>query len=78
MPKIRKRSSKRIGLREKYAVQKKVTEHHRKARKMANKLKKAGNKVPLKVGKMKRNQIPNSFPFKEQLLNEMEAEFDQQ
>lgn len=78
MPKIRKKSSKRIGLREKYTVIKKVAEHHRKARKMANKLTRAGNKVPLKVGKAKRNTIPNSFPGKEQLLNEMEAEFDKE
>ena len=78
MPKIRKKSSKRIGLREKYTVIKKVSEHHRKARKMANKLTRAGHKVPLKVGKSKRNTIPNSFPFKEALINEMEAEYDQQ
>jgi len=44
MPKIRKRTSKRIGLREKYAVQKKVKEHHRKIKKQAKKFEKAGIK----------------------------------
>ena len=76
MPKIRKRTSKRQGLREKYTVVKKVKEHARKVRKAANKLKKAGNSVPLKINKGKKNQIPNSFPLKEQVLNEMEAEFE--
>ena len=72
MPKIRKRSSKRIGLREKYAVQKKVKEHHRKIKKQARKLAKSG----IKPHKSKKgNQIPNSFPNKEMLINEMEAEF---
>jgi hypothetical protein len=42
MPKIRKKSSKRVGLREKYAVDKKVKEHHRKIKKNAKKLAKAG------------------------------------
>jgi len=38
MTKIRKKSSKRVGLREKYAVAKKVTHHHKKMRKAARKM----------------------------------------
>ena len=44
MPKIRKRTSKRVGFREKYRVKKKVLEHHRKLRKTAKKLSAAGMK----------------------------------
>ena len=69
MPKIRKRSSKRVGFREKYAVLKKVTKHHAKLRKTARKLTKAG--VKPRPGK-NRMQLPNSFPNKEEFLNEME------
>lgn len=75
MPKVRKRSSKRIGLREKYSVKKKVSAHHSKIRKEANKLQKKGIKIPFKATS-KRNQIPNSFPGKEEYLNEMEARFE--
>lgn len=76
MPKIRKRTSKRIGLREKYAVEKKVKAHHKKIKKQARKLTKAGLKVPVKTAKGKRNMVPNSFPGKEQLINEMEVEYE--
>ena len=69
MPKIRKRTSKRVGFREKYCVQKKVLEHHRKLRKTAKKLSAAGMKPKPSKKKM---VIPNSFPGKEKLLNEME------
>jgi len=69
MPKIRKRTSKRIGFREKYAVKKKVAEHHRKMRKTSKKLSQQGIKP--KPGK-NNMVIPNAFPGKEQLLNEME------
>lgn len=68
MPKIRKRTSKRVGFREKYAVQKKVLEHHRKLRKTAKKLSKLGLRP--KPGK-KGDKIPNLYPGKEELLNEM-------
>ena len=72
MPKIRKRTSKRLGFREKYACLKKVKEHHKKIKKIAKKMGKAGIKPhPGKKGSI----IPNSFPDKEELLNEMEAEF---
>ena len=70
MPKIRKKSSKRVGFREKYAVKAKVLEHHRKMRKTARKLSANGQKP--NPGKYKQ-VVPNAFPGKEQLLNEMEA-----
>lgn len=72
MPKIRKKSSKRVGFRERYCVLKKVKEHHRKIKKHAKKLGEAGIKPR---GSKKGNQVPNSFPNKEMLINEMEAEY---
>lgn len=72
MPKIRKKSSKRVGFREKYSVLKKVKDHHRKIKKQAKKFADAG----VKPHKSKKgNQVPNSFPNKELLINEMEAEY---
>ena len=71
MPKIRKRTSKRPTLREKYSVQKKVANHHRKIRKNARKLTKQGLALPLK-GSNKKSLIPNSFPDKEGFINFME------
>ena len=71
MPKIRKRTSRRLGLREKYAVEKKVKDHHRKIKKNAKKLSKAGVR-PTKA--KRRDVVPNSFPDKEELINQMEAQ----
>ena len=73
MPKIRKKTSKRVGLREKYSCLKKVKDHHKKIKKQAKKFAAAGV-VPHKA--KKGNQIPNSFPDKELLINEMETEFE--
>jgi len=72
MPKIRKKTSKRVGLREKYTVQKKVASHHKKIKKQAKKLGQFGIK-PRKT--KKGNIIPNSVPNKEEILNQMEAEY---
>ena len=74
MPKIRKKTSKRVGFREKYSVLKKVKDHHKKIKKQAKKFAKAG--VVPHMAK-KGNQIPNSFPDKELLINEMEQQFEQ-
>lgn len=71
MTKIRKKSSKRLGFREKYSVLKKVSAHHKKMRRTGKKLAKAG--MQPRPGKNK-TVIPNSFPGKEQLINEMEAQ----
>lgn len=69
MVKIRKKSSKRVGYREKYSVLKKVANHHRRMRKTARKLGQAGIRPRPSKQKM---VIPNSFPGKEELINEME------
>ena len=71
MPKIRRKSSKRVGFREKYKVQKKVQVHHKKIRKKARQLAQAGVK-PHRA--RKGPSVPNSFPDKELLINEMEAQ----
>ena len=73
MPKIRKKTSKRTGFREKYSVLKKVKDHHKKIKKQAKKFAAAGV-VPHKS--KKGNQVPNSFPDKELLINEMEQEHE--
>ncbi len=57
--------SKRISLAQKYGVQKKIRQHHRKERKLA---KKGVHKKTLK----KDPGIPNLYPFKEQLLASIE------
>lgn len=71
MVKIRKKTSKRVGLREKYAVQKKVRAHHKKMRKAARKMGEAGIRPKPAKTKM---VIPNSFPGKEELINHMERQ----
>lgn len=71
MPKIRKRTSKRVGFREKATALKKVKEHHRKLRKLSKKYGKSG----VKPHKGKKPSVPNSFPDKEHLINEMENQF---
>jgi hypothetical protein len=68
MPKKSTKSrSKRVTLHQKYKVLKKIKEHHRKK---AKELKKKGGRVkpPKDPG------IPASWPFKEQLLQEIEFE----
>lgn len=67
MPKKSKKSkSKRQTLKQKYKVIKKVKEHHRKKRKEA---KKNGtlHKAPKDPG------IPNNWPFKEELIQQLKA-----
>ena len=72
MPKIRKKTSKRVSLRQKYTNLKFVASHNRKMRKEARKLTKAGIKP--RPSKKLQNVIPNSFPGKEQLINDMEMQ----
>ena len=69
-------SSKRVTLHQKYKIQKKVREHHRKLRK-AEKVK--AKKQGLKVSELRRKDpgVPNLWPFKEQLLREVEEYKDQ-
>jgi hypothetical protein len=71
MPKKSKKSkSKRVSLHQKYKILKKVREHNRKK---AKDLKKRGGKAkaPKDPG------IPNAWPFKEQLVKELEFEREQ-
>lgn len=68
MPKKSKKSkSKRTTLKQKYKVIKKVKEHHKKKAKLA---KKTGRKVkpPKDPG------IPSQWPFKQELVKELEWE----
>jgi nuclear GTP-binding protein len=68
MPKKSKKSkSRRLSLKMKYKQIKKVKEHHRKKRKEAKKLgiKTKGPKDP---------GIPNSWPFKEELIEQLRAQ----
>ena len=60
------RISKRINTRQRNRIQKKVAEHHRKARKLEKQSTQWKSKKPKDLG------IPNSFPFKEQMLAEQE------
>ncbi|XP_063989626.1 guanine nucleotide-binding protein-like 3 homolog [Diachasmimorpha longicaudata] len=58
-----KKGSKRVEARQRYKIEKKVREHNRKKRKEAKHLKK----------KPKMMNIPNQCPFKEEILQEVEA-----
>jgi nuclear GTP-binding protein len=76
MPKGKNHQSKRTALHTKYKIQKKVREHHRKERKeQKNKLKKQSS---LEYRKSKDPGVPNAWPFKEQLLQEVEGWKDMQ
>ena len=69
MPKIRKKSSKRVTLRKKYSVTGKVREHHRKIKKVARTLAKTG----LTPRRTKKSPgIPNLFPEKEAMIDAIE------
>ena len=69
MPKIRKSTSKRSTLKKKYSIQKKIKDSKKKLKKEAKKLKAMG----IAPKKMKKGAgIPNIFPYKEELLNQIE------
>eukprot|EP00794_Sanderia_malayensis_P006030 gene6030-6731_t len=59
-----KKKSKRLTCAKKYKIQKKIREHHRKVKKEAKKSEKTKSR--------KDPGIPNSFPFKEKVLQELE------
>jgi len=65
----KKRKSKRIPLRKKYKLKKKINEHNRKIRKAA---KKNPSYVQKKLNKSVEGRIPNSFPFKEEMLKTLQ------
>ena len=56
-----------MTLKQKYKIQKKVREHHRKLRKEAKKAKKAGITINHKNSKVTR--IPNLYPKKQEELD---------
>jgi nuclear GTP-binding protein len=60
------RISKRVNSRQRNRIQKKISDHHRKARKLAKKNPQWKSKKPKDLG------VPNDFPFKEQVLAERE------
>ncbi|PWN38389.1 uncharacterized protein FA14DRAFT_26412 [Meira miltonrushii] len=68
---VKKRASKRLGTKQREKVKRKVREHHRKSRKEAK------NDVTWKSKKRQDPGIPSSFPYKEQLLNEIEQRRNQ-
>lgn len=70
MPKKGRKTSNRTTLKDKYKIQKRVTEKHRKDRKLSKKDVKANGKSKTKSNKDP--GIPNSWPFKDQLLREVE------
>lgn len=66
MVKPKKRASKRVGTAQREKIKRKISQHHKKSRKDAKK------DVTWKSKLKKDPGIPNSYPFKEQLLNEIE------
>ena len=69
MTKIRKHSSKRITLRKKYTCEKKVRDHKKKLKKEIRNMKKGGIlKKPISKGV----GIPNLYPFKNEMLDQLE------
>lgn len=70
----KKRMSKRIPLRKKYKIKKKIAEHNRKVRKAA---KKNPSFVQKKLNKSLEGRIPNSWPFKEEILKNLQEKKEQ-
>jgi len=65
MVRVKKRASKRMTLKQRAKIHKKVQEHGRKQRREAR-------RNPQRKSKKADPGIPNLFPYKEELLNEME------
>lgn len=70
----KKGKSKRTSLQDKYKIQRKVVETHRKRRKQAKKDAATGKTIP----KKKDPGIPNSWPFKQELLGQIQRSKDRQ
>lgn len=68
MVKVHGKQSKRISLRRRYNIDKKCREAGKKQKKLARKLKKAG----FVKNKQREPSIPNLFPYKEQMIQQME------
>ncbi|KAJ1607825.1 P-loop GTPase [Cryptosporidium canis] len=65
--KIKKSTSKRMPLGRKYKIEKRASQHKKKMKKIARR----STFIKGKKGKTKELNIPNLWPFKEQMLNEM-------
>ena len=65
----KKGHSKRVSMKDKYKIQKRVVESHRKSRKQSKRDAKAG--IVRHDKKKKDPGIPNSWPFKNELMNEI-------
>ena len=70
----KKYTSKRIKLKDKYKVQRRVVEKHRKDRKTAKRNTKLGVIDHKALLKKKDPGIPNSWPFKQELLQDIERQ----
>lgn len=70
----KKYTSKRIRLKDKYKVQRRVVEKHRKDRKTAKRNAKLGIIDHKALLKKKDPGIPNSWPFKQELLQDIERQ----
>lgn len=68
MVKVHGKQSKRVTLRQRYNIDKKCRNANKKQRKMARKIKKAG----MVQKTQKEPGIPNLFPYKEQMITQME------
>jgi len=66
-----KKTSKRVSLNNKYKVQKKVKDHHRKLKKMAKKQANLGTSTS---SLKKTTRIPNLFPSKMEMIEEQDAQ----
>lgn len=64
MPKIRKRTSKRVGLKLQHSIKKRIKEHNKKARRAAK------DAPPKRV--KKDPGIPNLWPYKEAMIQQIE------
>ncbi|EST06055.1 Guanine nucleotide-binding protein-like 3, N-terminal domain protein [Kalmanozyma brasiliensis GHG001] len=67
MVKVKKRASKRVKIAQREKIKKKVKEHRRKSNRDERRNTQWKSKARKDLG------IPNSFPYKEQLLNEIET-----
>ncbi|KAN0097823.1 GNL3L/Grn1 putative GTPase domain containing protein [Tylopilus felleus] len=72
MPRIRKKTSKRGTTRHREKIKHKISEHRKKTKKQARKDKAAGKLVQKKS--KKDPGIPNNFPYKDQILAEVEEQ----
>jgi nuclear GTP-binding protein len=68
MVKVHGKTSKRMPLRQKYNINQKVRSHNKKEAKMARKLKRSGHIKSVQ----KEPGIPNLFPYKKQMIEQME------